>query len=182
MYNPVSLVSSRLRVCVILIHNQRLPLDSAHSIIQSVLSSKNIPSSFIHCITERLIDTVLSTEETQGQTQRTSHRSLLSMIQQRHPSILQNVVEERMAKEENMKGPLEQLVISLSLVSPPIPHSSSPVLTIYEQTYDKRPGADADNILASIHADSSVRIAAVHGLFKVLSKATDPTAPDMVAI
>lgn len=57
------------------------------------------------------------------------------------------------------------------------------MLMIYlcEQTYDKKhSGAGADSILTSIHADGSIRVAAVHGLFKILSKATDPTAPDMV--
>ena len=104
------------------------------------------------------------------------------MIQQRHASILQKVVEERMAKEEDVKESLEQLVISLSLVRPPFSTPVLPTDYLRKQAYDKRPGAGADSILASIHADSSVRIAAVRGLFGALSKATDPTAPEMVLI
>ena len=104
------------------------------------------------------------------------------MIQQRHTSILQKVVEERVAKEEDAKESLEQLVISLSLVRPPFSTPVPPADYLRKQAYDKRPGAGADSILASIHADSNVRIAAVRGLFGALSKATDPTAPEMVRI
>lgn len=61
-----------------------------------------------------LINAVISSEDILDTA---SHRAMLSTIQQRHPSILQSVAEGIVSGKEDAKEAVEQLIISLSLVS-----------------------------------------------------------------
>jgi U3 small nucleolar RNA-associated protein 10 len=81
--------------------------------LQSILTSSNVPSAITHRLAMLLIDADVSSEDT---VDTTSHRALLSRIQQRHPSILQEVAEEVISDRENVKDAVEQLIISLSMV------------------------------------------------------------------
>lgn len=67
-----------------------------------------------HRLTTLLINAVVSPEE--GMTT-TPHRTMLSTVQQRHPSILQSASDQVMFENESAKEAVEQLIISLSMVN-----------------------------------------------------------------
>jgi hypothetical protein len=84
--------------------------------IESMITAKNVPRSIIYRATTILFNRVLSTEENSS-SDTTTARRLLSQIQQRHPAILENVAEELREAGESSQEAVEQIVISLSIVS-----------------------------------------------------------------
>ena len=95
----------------------RLPEDTAHATVQLMLTSSTIPSDVTRRLAMVLIHAVVfSSEDFTIDT--APQRAMLSTIQQRHTSILQTAADDIVAKREDAKEAVEQLIISLSMVEP----------------------------------------------------------------
>lgn len=99
----------------------RLSEDKSSTILESLISNSNTPSVIISAVTILLISLAINSETPAAQV--TTARVLLSLINQRYPAILKNaskqIVEgdDNEEDEEEVKEKIEQLTISLSIVS-----------------------------------------------------------------
>ncbi|KAF8797612.1 hypothetical protein BYT27DRAFT_7204423 [Phlegmacium glaucopus] len=131
----------------------RLLDEASVTLLEKIIAASNMPSTVIVALTTSLMKDVLNpTSETQ--TVMTGRR-LLSLIQPRHPSVLQKVAGTLSEADESVNDAVEQLVISLSMMDPA---SGQP---------SRR--EDIDMILASSSADVNVRLIAVKELTKSIS-------------
>jgi hypothetical protein len=92
----------------------RLPEDAAHTALQSILTSSKVPNAVTRRLTMLLIAAVVSSGDSADSV---PSRAILSTIQQRYPSILQKVADETIAEKEDVTEAVEQLIISLSMVT-----------------------------------------------------------------
>ena len=102
---------------VILINSEivRLADDASVTLLEKIIATSTMPSTVILALTTSLMKDVLDpTSETQIVL---IARRLLSLIQPRHPSVLQKVAETLSEADESANDALEQLVISLSMVT-----------------------------------------------------------------
>ncbi|KAF9451337.1 hypothetical protein P691DRAFT_663457 [Macrolepiota fuliginosa MF-IS2] len=128
----------------------RLPDGHASVLLESIVSTPAISSSVVGRSASLLIKEALSQENPDGAT---AARSLLSTIQQRHPDAFQRAALAEQEEDEELKEAIDQLVLSLSLVS-----------TTETQSKDK-----VDMVLASTNADANVRVIAVKELLSSLT-------------
>jgi U3 small nucleolar RNA-associated protein 10 len=89
-------------------------LDDA-SLLESIIATPSTPIDTVATLTVHLM-TVSVNAEIDSQNQLTSRR-LLALVQQRHPAILASCADATMESDESLKEAVEQLVISLSVVS-----------------------------------------------------------------
>jgi hypothetical protein len=95
-------------------NTSRLPEEPARAALRSVLTSGATPRMIVRRLTTLLIDAVVNADEDADVA---SYRALLSAIQQRYPAVLQGVAEHVVSARADAKDAVEQLVISLSVVS-----------------------------------------------------------------
>jgi U3 small nucleolar RNA-associated protein 10 len=79
--------------------------------LESIISSPAVHDTVIERATGLLIKEALSQEENAS-----TARSLLSAIQQRHPNIFHHASRAEQEGDDELKGTIDQLVLSLSLV------------------------------------------------------------------
>lgn len=85
------------------------------ALLEKIIATSAMPSTVIVALTTSLMKDVLNpTSETQIVM---TARRLLSLIQPRHPSVLQKVAETLSEADESVIDAVEQLVISLSMVN-----------------------------------------------------------------
>jgi hypothetical protein len=156
----------------------RLSDEVSCDFVESIVTSKNVPRAIIYHTTTMLFNRVLATEENSN-TDITTARPLLSQIQQRHPSILEKVAEELREVGEPSEEAIEQVVISLSIVS----LSCLPLLywayfhCFSAQTFTAQVNSSSgsseldDAIISSANASAQVRTLAVKALLAGLSTA-----------
>ncbi|EKM74924.1 hypothetical protein AGABI1DRAFT_123475 [Agaricus bisporus var. burnettii JB137-S8] len=116
--------------------------------LESIISSPTTHPVVIERTTSLLIKEALSQEEHVP-----TARSLLSTIQQRHPDIFHRASHAEQEEDEELKRTIDQLVLSLSLVS----------------TDGSQSKVGADMVIASTSADTNVRVVAVKELLSSLS-------------
>ncbi|KXN83997.1 U3 small nucleolar RNA-associated protein 10 [Leucoagaricus sp. SymC.cos] len=129
----------------------RLSDDNASVLLESIISMPAVPSPVTEHATTLLVRGALSDETPETAT---AARSLLSVIQQRHPDTFQRVIKIEQDEEDDLKQAIDQLVLSLSIVT-----------TSSSGSKDK-----TDMALASTNADTNVRLIAVKQLLSSLSK------------
>lgn len=101
---------------VILINSElfRLADEASVTLLEEIIAASTMPSTVIFALTTSLMKDVLDpTSETQIVL---TARRLLSLIQPRHPSVLQKVAQTLSEADESANDAVEQLVISLSMV------------------------------------------------------------------
>jgi predicted thioredoxin/glutaredoxin len=85
------------------------------TLLEKIIATSTMPSTVILALTTSLMkDVIDSTSEAQIVV---TARRLLSLIQPRHPSVLQRVAETLSEDDESASDAVEQLVISLSMVT-----------------------------------------------------------------
>ena len=101
---------------VILIYSEifRLADEVSVTLLEEIIATSTMPSTVILALTTSLMKDVLE-PTSEAQIVLTARR-LLSLIQPRHPSVLQKVAETLSEADESAKDTVEQLVISLSMV------------------------------------------------------------------
>jgi predicted thioredoxin/glutaredoxin len=92
----------------------RLADETSVTLLEEIIATSTMPSTVILALTTPLIKKVLD-PTSKAQIVLTARR-LLSLIQPRHPSVLQNVAETLSEADESANEAVEQLVISLSMV------------------------------------------------------------------
>jgi len=93
----------------------RLVDEASVALLEKIIATSAMPSTVIVALTTSLMKDVLNpTSETQIVM---TARRLLSLIQPRHPSVLQKVAETLSEADESLIDAVEQLVISLSMVN-----------------------------------------------------------------
>lgn len=94
----------------------RLSEETTSSFVESIVAAPRMPSIVVHRITFSFVQYAIA--PTNGPSSEISFaRRLLSNIQQRHPAVFQQVTEDLVSTEPSTKDGVEQLIISLSLVS-----------------------------------------------------------------
>jgi predicted thioredoxin/glutaredoxin len=93
----------------------RLADDASVTLLEKIIATSTMPSAVILALTTSLVKDVLD-PASEAQIVLTARR-LLSLIQPRHPSVLQKVAETLSEADESSNDALEQLVISLSMVT-----------------------------------------------------------------
>ena len=101
---------------VILINSElfRLADEVSVTLLEEIIATSTMPSTVILALTTSLMKDVLD-PTSEAQIVLTA-RSLLSLIQPRHPSVLQKVAETLSESDEFANEAVEQLVFSLSMV------------------------------------------------------------------
>ncbi|KAF9480276.1 hypothetical protein BDN70DRAFT_905831 [Pholiota conissans] len=120
-------------------------------IIESIIAISATPISVVQDLTTSLL--AIGTNPQAEKENLLASRRLLSLIQQRHPTLLQKVANNLSEDDESLTEAVEQLLISLSMSS------------TTEQLSSR---ASLDLVLASANADPTVRIIAVKELIKSL--------------
>ena len=105
MFHFVVLINSKL---------SRLADEASVTLIEELIATSTMPSTVILALTTSLMKDVLD-PTSEAQIVLTARR-LLSLIQPRHPSVLQKVAETLSEADELANEAIEQLVISLSMV------------------------------------------------------------------
>ncbi|KAF8889071.1 hypothetical protein BD779DRAFT_1714897 [Infundibulicybe gibba] len=129
---------------------RRLNDEVSLSLLETLISAPNVPLVVIGEISTRLLSQSGSVDA--SETLVPIHR-LLSVIQQRFSSTLHQAADALWKADENLKEPLMQLIISLTMAQSP---------TMLE-------GKDVDMIIASASADANVRATAVKSLVASIS-------------
>lgn len=102
---------------IILINSELLRLadEASVTLLETIITTSTMPPTVVLALTTSLMKDVLnSTSEAQIVL---TARRLLSLIQPRHPSVLQKVAETLSEADESANDAVEQLVISLSMVT-----------------------------------------------------------------
>ena len=102
---------------VILINSElsRLADEVSVTLLEEIIATSTMPSTVFLALTTSLMKHVLD-PTSEAQIVLTARR-LLSLIQPRHPSVLQKVAETLSEADESANDAVEQLVISLSMVT-----------------------------------------------------------------
>lgn len=93
----------------------RLKRDNTVSLLDAILSAPSIPAVVVQRTAIILVNSAISSEA--SALVATSARRLLTVIQQRYPTILEEAVGEVCQQNEALRESAEQLIISLSIVS-----------------------------------------------------------------
>ncbi|EIN05935.1 hypothetical protein PUNSTDRAFT_137420 [Punctularia strigosozonata HHB-11173 SS5] len=133
-------------------------------LVEKLFTASNPPSSLIRRITALLLARAIRSKNRHD-----AERALLATVQQRHLEVFKSACDEYLTRTEEeddedhtaLRNEVDQLLISLSL--PPAASGSKHAL------------ADPDMILASAHADASVRLAAVRKLIGTLIENSSST-------
>ena len=105
-----------VKFCNLLILNSfRLADEASVTLLEKIIATSTMPSTVILALTTSLMKNVLN-PASDAQIVLTARR-LLSLIQPRHPSVLQKVAETLSEVDESANDAVEQLVISLSMVT-----------------------------------------------------------------
>ena len=101
---------------VILINSElfRLADEVSVTLLEEIIATSTMPSTVILALTTSLMKDVLD-PTSEAQIVLTARR-LLSLIQPRHPSVLQKIAETLSESDELANEAVEQLVFSLSMV------------------------------------------------------------------
>ena len=102
---------------VILINSElfRLADEASVTLLEDIIATSAMPSTVILALTTSLMKDVLD-PSSEAQIVLTARR-LLSLIQPRHPSVLQKVAKTLSEADESANDAVDQLVISLSMVT-----------------------------------------------------------------
>jgi U3 small nucleolar RNA-associated protein 10 len=92
----------------------RLSETSAYDSASSLLASSCVPSVVIHSTARVLLYNSVSGDASNCSEQ---IRTLLSQVRQRHPDIVEQVSQELIKEDDDLKEKIEQLVLSMSLVN-----------------------------------------------------------------
>ncbi|KAF9468309.1 hypothetical protein BDZ94DRAFT_1246474 [Collybia nuda] len=132
---------------------KRLEDEHASSLLETIISTSNLPPLVVNQLASLLLSTSLLTKITSAST---TARRLLFIFQQRHPLALQEAAETLTQQDETLKESVEQLIVSLAVVQgiPGVNNGQAD---------------EIDMILASTNADSKVREIAVKNLLATLS-------------
>lgn len=84
------------------------------AILEFLIATPNIPNVLVHRIATLLFERAISSAESASDLIKV--RLLLVNIQQRHSSIFHTVADEICNHNEDMKGQVEQLIITISMV------------------------------------------------------------------
>ena len=93
----------------------RLADEASVTLVEEIIATSTMPSIVILALTTSLMKVVLD-PTSEAQIVMTARR-LLSLIQPRHPSVLQKVAGTLSKVDESASDAVEQLVISLSMVT-----------------------------------------------------------------
>jgi predicted transcriptional regulator len=96
----------------------RLEDDRASSILEAIITAPKVPTIVVKQSATMLLSISVATEITVASA---SARRLLSIVQQRYPSALQEAAEVLASQDEALKESVEQLIVSLSVVCLPFP-------------------------------------------------------------
>src|SRR5215471_10660969 len=97
--------------------------ESTSDFLESIITSQKVPLVILRRIGTMLVFHVVS-QERESPDDLTARR-LLTIMQQRHPAVIEKVVEEADSQGDDVTQAVEELVVSLSVVS--IPQFSSGV-------------------------------------------------------
>lgn len=146
-------------------------MDETSTTLLEEIIARSMPSPVTVALTTSLMKVIL--DPTSEMQIIMIARRLLSLIQPRHPSLLQKVAESLSEADESVNDAVEQLVISLSMVSFFAHITSKTILNIFTKMNPAsgQPSRreDIDMILASSNADVNVRLIAVKELIKSIS-------------
>ncbi|KAJ7630018.1 hypothetical protein DFH06DRAFT_704991 [Mycena polygramma] len=131
---------------------RRLDDDTIPPFLESILSSPTAPSIVMKHLTSLLITKTLSEDG-----QMTSRR-LLSLVQQRHPILVQEVADEMTRSREDLQETIDNMLISLAVATAP-------------QTSESL--GEVGSLVASMGADERARAAAVKELLAALASQDD---------
>jgi U3 small nucleolar RNA-associated protein 10 len=92
----------------------RLSEPSAYESASSLLASPCVPSVVIHSTARVLLYNSVSGDASNSSEQM---RTLLSQVRQRHPDVVEQVSQEIIEEDDDLKEKVEQLILSLSLVN-----------------------------------------------------------------
>ncbi|KAF8966928.1 armadillo-type protein [Flammula alnicola] len=133
--------------------SNRLEDAASTTLLEAIIATPTTPLSVIEILITSLLNIAVKPEaETQSLL---ISRHLLSLIQQRHPNLLQKSTEALSEDDESVKEAIEQLIISLSTVG-----------LVSGQT-STREGIDM--VLASANADAKVRTMAIKELVESIT-------------
>ena len=91
-------------------------MDEASTLLlENIIATSTVPSTIILALTTSLMKDALD-PTSEAQIVMTARR-LLSLIQLRHPLVLQRVAETLFKADESVADAVEQLVVSLSMVT-----------------------------------------------------------------
>lgn len=128
--------------------------DGVSPFVESIISSSTAPAVVIRHLANLLITKTISEDG------HSPARRLLSLIQQRYPTVIQEVADEISRSRIDLQESIDTTMISLSTATAP-------------QAAD--PNTDVGSLVASMSADERVRAAAVKELIKALaSQDQDP--------
>ena len=122
----------------------------AADFVENLVVSPSVPEAILNHLAMLLINVILSAETS------LKERQLLSMIQQRHPQVVQKVTQEIIEEDDDKKDAVEELIISLS--------------TTQAVSASTKDAASLDLIVSSTHADVNVRAIAVKKLIASLPR------------
>ncbi|KAH9989552.1 hypothetical protein BJV77DRAFT_1069406 [Russula vinacea] len=125
----------------------RIEQSTAFSILESLVSSGNLPNDVLKSITTLSISAALKSNSPPT----TNLHRLLASLQQRHPNIVEGVSRLGMDENEGQEEAIEHLLLSLSVKAP-------------------HPGETAglDMVVASMDVNGVTRAAAVQGMLRTL--------------
>jgi hypothetical protein len=105
----------------------------------------------------------------------------LVSLQQRHPNIFGDVSRLNTNENEGQEEPIEQLLLSLSVVGRISPHSVIIVSHIFwQKTSHPREAPGMDMVVASMDVNGETRAAAVHGMLRTLRESAAPDSETLV--
>lgn len=154
---------------------RRLSDQRAVALLESIISTPAIPPPVVERAANLLIKEALSQELPE---KASAARSLLSVIQQRHPDVFQRMTKAEQEEDEGLKQAIDQLTLSLSFVCVELYIKSLrlAVLTPFpiSQVSTKGPQSQgkADMVVASASADTNIRVIAVKELLASLSSSS----------
>jgi hypothetical protein len=164
----------------------RLCDETTFSLVQLLVTSSS-PQVILRQTVTMLMRRILSAQDVSPDVP--SIRQLLSSIHQRHPVVLQKVGESLVLEGDEMKVPVEQLLISLSIVRarPLFIFTAQLILGYACQTYpdESSAGSSGDSgiinmIVDSANADVVVRVDALSRLINILTTSPNLSTSDLV--
>ncbi|KAJ6630100.1 hypothetical protein B0H10DRAFT_1984968 [Mycena sp. CBHHK59/15] len=132
---------------------RRLDDDNVPPFMESIIVSPTVPATLVKHLAILLLSKAVADEVPVSDT--SCARRLLSQIRQRHPLVIQEVADEISRSHEDMRESIDNMVISLSVVTETAAAGNCP--------------EDVGSVVGSISADERVRAAAVKELFKAMA-------------
>ncbi|KAL6308934.1 hypothetical protein BKA93DRAFT_724934 [Sparassis latifolia] len=142
---------------------KHLDRETLAHLLESILTSTEVSSNIVRHATTVLLRHATEVQSTEGNRDMNTRR-FLSHIQQRHPKTFEQVCHDAMKQDEDQREAIEQIIVSLTVVSSMSSHMQ-----------------DLGAIVASISADENSRALAVRDLLNMLSN-TDLSVSDRASV